>query len=83
MDGLKKLLIGNKLNLLTTARILTECYREKVQSKARLLTANVFSSFSRGGSVNIAKENSRAMGNQELINSYRQCAKAPRKGTNF
>lgn len=77
MDGLKKLLIGNKLNLLTTARILTECYRERVQSKARLLTANVFSSFS------IAKENSRAMGNQELINSYKQCAKAPRKGTNF
>lgn len=42
MDGLKKLLIGKKLNHLTTARILTKCNREKVQSKARLLTANVF-----------------------------------------
>ena len=56
MDGLKKLLIGNKLNLLTTTRILTECYREKIQSKARLLTANVFWDFSRRGSVNIAEE---------------------------
>lgn len=56
MDGLKKLLIGNKLNLLTTARILTECYREKIQSKARLLTANVFWDFSRRGSVNIDEE---------------------------
>ena len=79
MDGLKKLLIGNKLNLLMTARILTESNREKVQSKERLLTANVFLGISRRGSVSIAEENSRAMGNQEFINSYRQCAKAPRK----
>ena len=45
MDGLKKLLIGNKLNHLTTARILTKCNREKIQSKVQLFTqvdSNVF-----------------------------------------
>lgn len=57
MDGLKKLLIGNKLNLLTTARILTECYREKVQSKSRIVDSKLFLGFSRRGSVNIAQEN--------------------------
>lgn len=56
MDGLKKLLIGNKLNLLTTARILTECYREKVQSKSRIVDSKLFLGFSRRGSVNIAQE---------------------------
>lgn len=38
MDGLKKLLIGNKLNHLTTARILNKGNREKAKSKARLMT---------------------------------------------
>lgn len=80
MDGLKKLLIGNKLNHLTTVRILTKYNREKVQSKAKLLTANVFEVLlgeDRRMSLIAGEEKSRAMDSQELINSLETLYQSP------